>query len=264
MKVPWSRLMAGTALGLALSAAHAQESYGVYDAFSSPTIDASRWSGAERVRMIDTGTLVLSLREYGQPNGNTGRIGHNWGEDLTRPSAIGALRATFTATAASVTDCAANTQSSRLRARLIGTFFNTGRPVPGSYVGDLMAQIYLFRDSSSTDAADTLRVEAATFVCTSSDCMSVTPVGTTQSLGTVTLNTPVTLQMHWDKANRSIVFTRGGQAPVAVPYGTLTDTIQPARPLQAVALRADLENCALNQVVGNMTVRVDNVATGAQ
>lgn len=265
MKIPWTQWVAGMALGLGLSAAYAQETYVTYDAFNSPQLDTSRWSGgAERARFVDAGALLLGMREMGGKSGDSGRTGLSWGEDLTRPSAVGALRATFNASAASVTDCAGNPQTSRMRARLIGTFFNTGRPAPGSYVGDLMAQIYLLRDSGSTDAADTLRVEANAFVCTASDCSTSTLVGTTQSLGTVTLGTPVTLQMRWDKANRSIVFARSGLAAVSVPYGSLGDSIQPARPLQAIGLRADLENCSLNPVVGSMTVRVDNVATSAQ
>jgi hypothetical protein len=68
---------------------------------------------------------------------------------------------------------------------IIGGFFNVGVPTPGSQVGDAIAQVRLFRASSSADPAGLLRVQGLLSICSNADCSGATTVGNIVDLGTV-------------------------------------------------------------------------------
>lgn len=266
----------GLAVALALAAAsgaQAQEGYTIIDKFDAAPLNPTRYFDGERQRQIvgtagvaNSEALVLRLREYGGNRSDTGRVAVNWGDELSRPARVTQLRATLTVTSnPQVTGCAANPETSRMRARLLGTFFNSGKPGAGSFAGDLLAQIFVYRDADSTDPANTLRVAGGALVCGSSDCNSGgTSLGPNVDLGTVTVGTPITLRMEWDRANKRIVFARDGQPAQFQSYGSVNDSLSPGRPLQVIQLRADLENCTTSPPPrGDMTVRVDDVFVNA-
>ncbi|MCU0968429.1 MAG: hypothetical protein MUF03_06315 [Rubrivivax sp.] len=254
-------LAAACAAG-SVCATHAQETYVTFDNFDASPISRTKYFDAERTRTLSNGALQLRMREYGPLGSSVGRVSTNWGEDLPRPSDITQLEATITVTAASVSGCGANPETSRVRARLIGTFFNVGRPTSGSFVGDVLAQVFVYRDAG--DPANSLRVGASALVCTTSDCNGPTrSIGDFQELGTTTVGTPVTLRLEWDKAGNRIVFGRGSQTK-SVSYGSLFETTHPGRPYKGIVLRTDLENCTgTTPTTGDISALVDNIRVNA-
>lgn len=250
---------------LANQPTQAQESYVPYDDFQLPPIDSARWRDFERTRVVSSEALNLAVREWGGVGSDTDRVGLSWGETITRPWPITQLKAQLRVNAVDVIGCGANPTSSRVRARVMGTFFNTGVPTPGSYVGDVMAQVYLLRDSESVDAPGVLRVEGNAFVCTASDCVTSSLIGSTQSLGTVSVGQNIVLQLEWDKTAKKFSFIRDNGAQSASVTYTQNDSIAPGNSFKGLNLRTDLENCASGpRVYGAMDVRYDNVSVNTK
>lgn len=245
--------------------AGAQEAYTLYDDFQLPPIDSARWVDFERSRVLSGEALSMVLREWGGTGSDADRLGISWGENITRAWPVTQLKAQLRVNAVEVIGCAANPASSRARARLIGTFFNTGVPTPGSFVGDVMAQVYLLRDSESVDAPGVLKVEGNAFVCTSSDCATSTLLGSTQSLGTVEVGQNIVLQLEWDKATKKFTFLRDNGAQTASVTYSVSDQIAPGNSFKGLGLRTDLENCASGpRVYGAIDVRYDNVSVNTK
>lgn len=264
MKSPQLRaVVAVCAWGAAFCAA-AAEPYAGYDNFAATQIDRSKWSALERVREVRNGQLNLVFREVGGTGSDSGVFANGWTEDLTLQNRVTQIRARVRVNALEVSGCAANASASFARARLLGTFFQTGVPVPGSFTGDVMGQIRIGRFSNSADAPGVLRVQANAFVCGDASCGVVSLLGSTQDLGTTTAGANVELQMEWLPALKKFVFVRdGGAFQAEVPY-TLSDSASPARPLMQLSTRTELANCASGpQTTSLVDASFDNVAVNA-
>jgi hypothetical protein len=238
--------VAGTALWLFAvhPGAQSQEAYVSYDDFQAGPFDIGRWSTFERSRVVTGDGLSLVMREYGGTAGNTGRNAVSWGDDLTNSLPVSQLRAHLRVNSVDVTGCAANPETSRVRARMVATFFNTGNAVPGNFTGDLLAQLYAYRDAGSADAPGVMRVLGFAGICVTSDCVSTAAIGGIQDLGTLSLGQGAVLQMEWDRAGKRIVFVRDNGAVTRSITYTQTDALQPGRPLKSLQLRTEVENCA--------------------
>jgi hypothetical protein len=249
----------------AAAGAMAQEAYILYDDFQLPPIDSARWLDTERSRIVNGEALSMALREWGGTSSDFDRVGLTWGENITRAWPVTQLKVNLRVNSVEVIGCAANPASSRARARLIGSFFNTGVPTPGSLVGDVMAQIYVLRDSESTDPPGILKVEGNAFVCNASDCATSMLIGATQSLGTVAVGQSIVLQLEWDKVAKRFTFLRDNGAQSAFVNYTVSDRIAPGNSFKQLGLRTDLENCASGpRVYGAIDVRYDNVSVNAK
>lgn len=251
----------GLAWALASAPAIAQEAYVSYDDFQAGPIDPGRWITFERSRSVAGDGLNLTLREYGATSSDVDTAKVSWGDDLTNPLPVTQLRAQLRVNAVDVTGCAGNASTSRIRARMLATFFNTGNPTAGNFLGDVLAQVFAYRDAGSADAPGVLRVGGSAFVCNSSDCLATTQIGSFQDLGTLNIGQNTVLQLEWDKAGKRIVFTRdNGAATGSVSY-TQTDALQPARHLKTLQIRSEIENCTIApRPYGAMDVRWDNVS----
>jgi hypothetical protein len=224
--------------------AAALEPYVVIDTFTDPKINFSRWSESERVRAVVGGQLRLAQRDHGLTTRDTDRNGLSWSETVSRGGPVTQLRALVRVIGYEAAGCAANPQGTRVRARLLGTFFNTGNRSSGSNVGDVLAQIYLLRDSSSVAPSNELAVEASLFMCTSSDCNVGTSIGGPVSLGTANVGQGVVLQIEWDRANNRFVFGRDYGATTANIAYTVDDAADPGSVFKSVGTRVDAANCA--------------------
>ena len=157
------------------------------------------------------------------------------------------------------TGCAANPSFSTGRARLLGTFFSTGNATPGSFVGDVIAQIGLRHSSDPGLAAGSLQVVANVDMCTDSGCSQSLPIGSA-TLGTATVGQDVLLQMEWDRTNKRFDFKRDGVTTGQIAY-TQSDLAAPGRPLMAVGTRLNAASCASGPRTTVMVdARIDNVA----
>jgi hypothetical protein len=258
-------LIRTSALALAAWAAtgpaSALENYVLYDNFQATALDPARWLEGERSRTIGSNNLRLVHRDWGSTANDSGSTtGPSWSETLARGGAVTQLRATLKVNAIDLTGCVANGTSTNVRARVIGSFFNTGNRSPGSNFGDVLAQVWVVRHSNSVDAPGVLRVEGWVGVCTSSDCNSSVQVGTNVPLGTVTVGSNIVMQVDWDRANKQFLFSRDKGATTAVSYAGLDDSADPGSVFKNVSTRVTLANCASGpRTYGFIDARFDNV-----
>jgi hypothetical protein len=250
-------------LAAAAGPSRAQEPYFGYDAFPAPQIDFTRWLFGERTRQVVGGALLLSQRDYGDQTGDTGTRRAIFSASVVEPQRVTQLRASVAITAYDLSGCAQNGAPSAVWARVIGNFFNVGTPTPGSQAGDVVAQARLVRRSDSADPAELLQVEAQLARCTNADCSSFAPMGAVQSLGTATLGSYVRLAVEWDRAARTFLFQRDGDAKVAIAYAD-DDSHAPGLETKRLDTRTELASCLAGpRTTGALTARFDNVQVNA-
>lgn len=248
-------------LAAAASSAHALEPLRPYDNFGSTPLDPARWLDGERVRNTQAGALRLMQRQGGGTAGDAGLSFSTFNENLANPAAVTALRAKVTVHAVEPAACASNPAAGQSRARIIGGFFNTGTPTPGSQLGDVTAQVRVTRLSNSADPAGVLRVQGLVALCTTADCNGVSVIGNTVDLGTVNVGQATTVQLQWDQGGKSFLFARdGGAFSGSVGY-TENDSSPPGVLFRQLSTRLDLPNCqAAGRAYGSVDASFDNIA----
>jgi len=237
-------LAAAAVLAVPLLASAALESYATYDLFpGSGPIDNTKWSTFERSRAVKSGAMNLVQRDWGGTFSDAGILAQSWGDDIAAPGHVTQLKATLKVNAFETTGCTNNVSPGYVRARLVGTFFNTGNPTSGNYIGDIIVQARVGRLSNSNDAAGVLRVQGLASVCLNADCSSTTLLGSVVDLGTATTGQSVTLAIEWLKSAKKFTFSRDEGANTGEVAYTVSDAAGPARPLQAIGNRIDVANC---------------------
>lgn len=223
----------------AVAPASALETMVSYDGFSSQLISPARWFGSmadEKLSMTETvrviqpdatlgNRLQLMVRGYGLPDSNVGTASGSNRLRFANGSAVTSIGATIWVKEFLVTGNALNAEPTAVKARLAGFFFNTGGPVAGSAVNDVLAQVYVRRRSDSTDAANILEVKGLVMQCTDNNCNNGTTLGSA-SLGTVAAGTAIRLFLKWDKPNHRFIVQRSGTAAVNLPY-VVADNLPP-------------------------------------
>lgn len=249
---------------LACSGAHALEAFKTYDTFSAAPLNPALWADGERVRLIKGGTLNLMQRNWGLTTTDSDVLPISFAEHLTNPATVTELKAKITVNALEVHACPTNPSVGQSRARIFGTFFNIGSPVPGSEVGDVLAQVKLTRFSNSTDPVGVLRVQGSVVICTSADCSSSTNIGSVADLGTVTLGQAATVQLQWNKAGNKFQFSRDGGAFVGSVAYTQTDASPPGVALAELSTKMEIPSCTTGPRLSGMVDAIfDNVAVNA-
>lgn len=246
------------------AAAQASQGYSqlkLYDNFSHPFIDPTRWYTQWECSMITTmecrreivnGHLGLRVRSYGDRNTN---IGNEYGN-----SEIWLSKSTVTDFAAQVTvvrstsagcttspGVGTHTQSS-----IAGAFFNGGG---GTSSDDVWAFLQLER--FSTDAPDVLHVSSY-----------LNYQGTffgNVYLGDIKLGEPVVAELKWDKANSQFVARvfrplYGQTMQATMPY-TMSDSTPAVAPQKGLLSRSFPENCVGNQTYADTETWFDQVMT---
>lgn len=251
---------AATVLLLGAQAAQAVEAFAAYDNFSSGSVNPALWTNSERVLTVKRGALNVMQRQWGQAGSDSGLSFSSFSQSVSNPAAVTELKAKVTVNALEVNACASNSSVAQSRARIVGSFFNIGTPVPGSQVGDALAQVRLTRFSNSTDPEGVLRVQGLLSICTNADCSTTNGLGTVD-MGTVNVGTPTTVQMQWDQAGKSFLFARdNGAFSGSLPY-SVTDTSAPGAAFKQLSTRLDLPNCLSGaRVAGSVDAMFDNVA----
>lgn len=250
-----------TAVLCSATAVHALEPFKLYDRFADRPLDPARWAEGERVREIrGAGVLRLMQRSWGLGGSDAGLHFQSWGSSVSNPDTVTALRARINVTALETHACPSNPALAQARARIGGTFFNTGTPTPGSMLGDAFAQVRLTRFSNSADPQDVLRVQGILSICTSADCNLATTVGNVVDLGTVTIGTPTVVQMQWDQGGKTFYFSRDNGAFSGTVAYTQSDTAAPGNPFKHLSTRVDLPNCQSAPPVSALVdAKFDNV-----
>lgn len=250
-------------IGFTIHPAFALEPYVLYDNFSITPLDGNRWSNVERTRTVEGSAMRLVQRDGGLTTSDSGTLATSWGDSITRPGPVTQLRATVRVNAIDAAGCAPNPAPTQARARILGTFFNSGNRVPGSSVGDVLAQINVQRFSNSTDAPGVLRVDANLFMCDSSDCNTGGATLGGASLGTLDVGVNAVLQIEWDRVNKQFLFSRDGGTAVSVPY-TVDDATTPGNDFKSVGTRTVVASCAsAPRAFGSVDARFDNISVNA-
>lgn len=247
-------------LSLGAAAAQALEPFKIYDRFTDRTIDAARWGDNERVRVVKGGQLQLMQRTWGLGNSDEGLTFGLWNSSIAMPLNVTEIKAQITVTALEAPACAGNPAIADARARIVGSFFNTGVPTPGSQLNDVVAQVRVHRASDSTDPPGLLRVDAFVGICRLDDCSGTRPIGEVVDLGTVALGTPTTVQLYWEQPTKTFYFAREGGLSGTVGYAE-SDVNEPSLPFRQLSTRVNVPNCQSAAQVNAMIDAVfDNVS----
>jgi hypothetical protein len=252
--------------------AHAFGPLVLYDNFNTGLIDPNKWEGSE----MDFGTLApnteasrtivsrrlrLLLTSYGGTGSNSGTPGVAGVRlRLTNPSGITTMQAKVTITQVEAEGCAANPSSTRVRANVVGRFFNDGSSTgPGDETGDILASLQKVR---STNAGDV--IEASVTRCTTPTCGPFQSVFFQVFTTTWALGVADTLGLQWDQANAQLVFVVNAKTPteesIIFSYsGLLTDTTLPGQDLKQVSVGNAVANCMVGRKKGAITATFDNV-----
>jgi hypothetical protein len=254
-------LLAATACTPALAAV---EGYTVVDPFDGTTINAENWLDQERVRSL-TGTALRHIqRDVGRRTSNSSGSAFSWSSSLSRPTPVTQLRGIVRVGALSVTGCGANGYQARARARLLGTFFNTGVRTTGSNVGDVLAQVWMARGANSADPAGVMRVEGWVGVCLDATCQGAQQIGSTVSLGTASVGDSVTLAVEWDRAAKTFNFLRdGGASSGSVTY-TVNDSFEPSVAFKTVGTRTEVPNCTATAAEASIDATFDTISVNVK
>lgn len=248
-------------LWLAATGVQALEPFAVYDRFDEKPLDAKRWVETERSRLVRHGGLHLMQRTPGVAAGDAGLTFSNWNANMPASLPVTALRARIRVDAVEPATCAANVSPGQARARIIGSFFNVGTAVPGSQVGDVIAQVRITRFSNTSDAPGLLRIQGIASLCTSDDCAFTQTIGNVVDLGTVAVGTPAVVQLQWDAAGNAFFFSRDGGAQAGSVGYAYSDAQPPTQPFHQLSTRLDLPNCSSGPIASGMVdARFDNVA----
>ena len=104
----------------------------LYDDFSSPTIDPTKWTAYEMVREVSNGKLRLKIRS------SSASISFIYYSQLQflNPSLINVIQANVTPVAYE------NQEGANIIARIAGDYYNDGTP-GGGYLGDVSASVFI-------------------------------------------------------------------------------------------------------------------------
>ncbi len=228
---------------------YALEPFALYDDFTATVLNPVKWyggeffgRGTEALRMVQTGKLCMLYRSWANRGSNSG----------TRPSALSLallhkasliteLKATVRVTSSTAVNCVANTAAGGARAGLQGSFFNTDTAQPGASSDDMRAGIAVF---SSVTEPGILHVRSFVYQCHDTACLITTTLDS-DDLGTVSVNTDVTLQLQWDPANNKFLFQRDALAPISSIY-TGPDSEKPGFGFKTLEIVGFPENCIAN------------------
>lgn len=183
--------------------------------FNSGGLDISKWSGYETsgnlspegMRIVSGKALHLATYGHGFVSPTPQSLAGGQRLALIKENEdITAIQAKITVKDHSVIGDDTCSGDQRVRARIVGIFFNTGSSTPGNSTGDVFVQIYLARKASFGDEEGKLNVVADVSHCGDNVCMDSTSLFN-KELGTVNKGQPVWLSLMWDEKNHKFAFS---------------------------------------------------------
>jgi hypothetical protein len=255
------RLAALALAASALSSSHAAEGYAIWDNFDGATeINAARWLGTDRVRLIEAGVLRFVQRDLGSQSGDSGMFSSSWGSRLANPAKVTRLLAAVTVNAFDVTGCGANTAPSSVIAGLNGQFFNAGPGLPTSSINNVGAVVQFRRGSNSADPIGVLRVEGTVYQCTVADCNYGASVLGSVDLGTAVVGETLSLRVDWDSQANRFGFGRVNNQTFYVNYA-VADSQAAFGAFRQIGTRTEMANCLSgNRTEGFIDAKFDAVS----
>lgn len=186
--------------------------------------------------------MHMAYRAYGNTDSNSGVLPSALNLFFTDPAAVTAIEASVRVHKVEAGGCPSNPAPTQARAQLLGAFFNTGTPTPGSAVNDVRATIFVRH--LSTDPPDVLEVVSAVVRCTDPLCLPATAeVIDFDVLGSIEREEEARLQVQWDPANDRFLFQRDDEPTVVSSYAPRPDTASPGVPVKVLSVVHLVANC---------------------
>ena len=230
------------------------------DPFGDTVINGSIWADQERVRALTGTALRMMQRDVGGKTSNANGAAYSWSTTLARSTPVTQLKGIVRVAALDLTNCPANTPyNARVRARLLGTFFNTGVRTGGSNVGDVLAQVWMARSATTSDAPGVLRVEGWVGVCQDTTCQGARQIGSTVALGTANVGDSVTLAIEWDRTAKTFNFIRDNGASSGSVVYAVNDATEPSVSFKTVGTRTEVPNCTASDGVASIDATFDTI-----
>ena len=236
-------------------------------------INPDKWRGLQRgdytseiVREIKSKRARLAHRSWGRSDSDAGREqGRN---RMNFRDSVDFSGACFTPRVKKyeVNDCGANPESSRVRIRYLGNFFDTDAADSGEEDGIIYASISLQRNSDSSAKKGIFNVSAWVDECEGTDC-DTSAWGAGVDFGNIKASkNKKEMCIGYDRA------ANGGHGEFVISFGNDVRTITAADGLPArdanvdanwtwhvVETRADVENCSAGAISGFIDAEFDNV-----
>jgi hypothetical protein len=267
MKTIKSSLLVVALTVISANSAWAAESLVLYDDFNAKLINPDKWFGRtsgtsgnellETVREIKGNRLHLLSRSYGRTDNNNGGSLSQVQLFFTNPNTI-AIKATIQVKDYELVGCGTSDTNSRVRVRIVGSFFNSANPTPDSFENDVWAQVRLQRSANSTDAPNVLKISSDIFRCTDATCSGSETISTAD-VGTAKVGEKVTLRLEWDQASKRFIAQRNNEEEVSLFY-TVSDTQLPSVKFRRIDAHQFIANCTTQpRPAGFVDAYLDNV-----
>ena len=236
---------------LATITARAQNT--LYDSFSKPLIDPTKWMGVqfydpymeEAIRQLTPTPNVpgdhrlrLSQRAYAPTADNSGLSAGNLAVGFPNPNNITAVSFTVVPQSLVSKACSTNAAVGGVSAGFGGTFFNPSSS-PNGAQGDVVSGITIGNTSNNTGT--NLTAFYNLFQCNDPNCGTSTNLGS-GALGSVQPKSSNTLTIKWDHPNHQFIYQLNSNAPVAVPYN-VGDSFPPGNPYKNLQTVRGVPHC---------------------
>jgi hypothetical protein len=214
-------------------------SAGIYDDFSSDTIDLTKWqSYYDLVRDVDNGSLRLMRRTSTADTGNAS----SYALQFTNPELIKTMQAQVTPLAYS------NPNGLDVKANISGRYYNDG--TDNGYQGDVIAGVGIGGTGASPVASWTLRRHTDP-----TDSSATEPVATGDFSTTITLDTPYTLFVSWDGIG--FTFKVNDEVRTYAPTTAVNPPNYPMRRMQSRTLSAGGQESLIEAAYDNVMVELE-------
>ena len=214
-------------------------SAGIYDDFSSDTIDLTKWqSYYDLVRDVDNGSLRLMRRTSTADTGNAS----SYALQFTNPELIKTMQAQVTPLAYS------NPNGLDTKANISGRYYNDGAYT--GYEGDVIAGVGIGGTGTTPVASWTLRRGTDP-----TDSSATEPVATGDFSTTITLGTPYTLFVSWDGIG--FTFKVNDEVRTYAPTTAVNPPNYPMRRMQSRTLSAGGQESLIEAAYDNVMVELE-------
>jgi hypothetical protein len=187
----------------------------------------------------------MSHRSYGDSSSDKGRNTSRDRVSFRDPDSATQMMATLQIKKCKLTNCKENRDDiGNVRARLVGSFFNTERK-PSGEKGDVWAGVELRRGQNTRGGKKDYDVAAWASRCDNQDCSAFTDIDIsgTPDLGQVKKG--AVLSIVHDPDNDKFVMQVNNNGPVEIPYGDQgwDEMSDPGFSAKWIEIRTDPENC---------------------
>jgi hypothetical protein len=240
----------------------------VYEDWRSGTVRPDRWtvregSAQDMKAEVHGRKLRMRYRAEGLTFSDRGFTVANHILTFANPVRIDRLEADLKVTRAEVTGCAANPGLTRLRPVAIGfNTFNDGTSTAG-LTGDHIVRLHVNREADSLDPPNVLTVQAFVGRCLDPTCSNANSTLFNLAVGTVTVGTPFTLRLTWDRPLARFVVAVDNGPEAVLTYDPALDTADAHVPFADLRMQPVVASCTAAPAAADAEIEVYAVRTNA-